>query len=275
MGKGIHVHGLTFHVEDQGDGPCLLLLHGFTGSAATWEPHAARYRKRYRTVAVDLIGHGLTDAPRDPARYRMGRCIDDLQALLDALGVERTAVLGYSMGGRVALHLASAHPERLWALVLESASPGIDDPEERARRRQADEALAAELESHGIESFVAKWEALPLWATQARLPQEVRDRVRRQRLQNRAHGLAGSLRGMGAGAMEPLYARLPHLTMPTLVIAGQRDEKYVRLGEQMARAMPRAELAIVPGAGHNVHLEEPDTFDSLVLNFLARHEPGR
>lgn len=275
MNRRIRVNGLTFHVDDEGSGPCLLLLHGFTGSAATWGPHAARYRERYRTVAVDLIGHGMTDAPPDPSRYRMERCIEDVWALLDALGVEGTAVLGYSMGGRVALHLAAADPGRLWALVVESASPGIDDPEERARRREADEALAAELEAHGIEAFVAKWEGLPLWATQARLPAEVRERVRRQRLQNRPQGLAGSLRGMGAGAMEPLHGRLPGMTVPTLVIAGERDEKYVRLGKQMARAMPRAELAIVPGAGHNVHLEEPDTFDGLVLSFLARHEPGR
>src|SRR6516164_1881590 len=122
----LQIHGIALHVEELGDGPPLLLLHGFMGSAESWVPRAAVFASHgLRTIAVDLIGHGRSEAPADPARYGMERCLEDLLEVLDRLRLPRTAVLGYSMGGRVALHLASAAPERVSALVLESASPGL------------------------------------------------------------------------------------------------------------------------------------------------------
>ncbi|MBX6341499.1 MAG: 2-succinyl-6-hydroxy-2,4-cyclohexadiene-1-carboxylate synthase, partial [Thermomicrobiaceae bacterium] len=220
------------------------------------------------TVAVDLLGHGASDAPRDPARYRMERCVADLLALLDALDLPRAAVLGYSMGGRVALHLALAAPERVGALVLESASPGIPDAAERAARRVSDAALADLIEREGIAAFVDHWERLPLWASQASLPREVRARLRAQRLAHRPDGLAGSLRGLGAGEMAPVHDRLGALGMPALLVAGALDEKYRALAEWMAIAMPRARVAVVPGAGHAVHLERPEAFLRAVGAFL-------
>ena len=263
----IAVNGVRLNVEVRGEGPALLLLHGFTGSSATWAPHADAW-PGLCTVAVDLLGHGDSDCPPDADRYRMERCVEDLTALLDRLGIERAGVLGYSMGGRVALHLALSAPDRLWALVLESASPGIEDAAEREERLRSDAALAGALERDGVAAFVERWEAQPLFASQARLPAGVREELRRQRLRNDPGGLANSLRGMGAAAQEPVLARLGELGVPVLLIAGAEDEKYCALARRMAAALPCARLEMVPEAGHAVHVEQPEAFAGAVRRFL-------
>lgn len=265
------VNGVEYNVERAGAGPPLVLLHGFTGSAATWTPFRSAFGE-FATFAVDLLGHGASDAPADPARYRMERTIDDLATLLDCLGVARAAWLGYSLGGRVALSLAVAYPERVAALVLESASPGIADPVARAARARDDEALADRLESEGIEPFVAHWERLPLFASQARLPDATRAALRRQRLANAPRGLANSLRGVGQGAQPPLHDRLSELAVPVLLVAGEEDEKFRWLAREMAVALPVAEVACIAGAGHATHLEQPHAFARVVQDFLQRQE---
>src|SRR3990172_7929303 len=191
----IDVDGLGLNVSVSGDGPCLLLLHGFTGSTETWTPFLDAWPD-FRTIAVDIVGHGRSDSPPDLDRHRMERCALDLVAVLDRLHVRETSILGYSMGGRVALHLALLIPDRLEALVLESASPGLDDPCARADRVRSDAELADAIERAGMEAFVARWETLPLFASQLCLPALVRERLRRQRLGNDPLGLANSLRGM-------------------------------------------------------------------------------
>lgn len=264
----VSVRGIETRVLVAGAGPALLLLHGFTGSAETWRPFLPALAARRRVIAPELIGHGRTAAPADAARYRMDECVADLLALLDRLGVEEFAVLGYSMGGRVALHLALAAPERVRALILESASPGITDPAERAERARSDEALAELIEREGIAAFVERWESQPLFATQRSLPAEVRERLRAERLGQRPVGLANSLRGMGTGAMEPAWDRLGELGMPALVLAGELDAKYVAIARAMEGRLPQARVAIVSGAGHAVHLEQPARFLELVTTFL-------
>ena len=263
------INDIQYYVECHGAGAPLVLLHGFTGSSATWAPYLAAWPAR--AIAVDLPGHGQTEAPGDPARYRMEATMADLVALLDQLGVRRAHVLGYSMGGRVALHLAAAHPERVATLIVESASPGLPTQAERDARVAADTALAASIERDGIAAFVDRWEALPLWASQASLPDEVRASLRAQRLNNRATGLANSLRGLGTGAQAPLHDQLADLPVPALVIAGMLDAKFVAIARSMAAALPQGRLALVPVAGHATHLEQPALFDRLVAGFLEEH----
>ena len=271
----IAVNGVNLNVDVRGRGPALLLLHGFTGSAATWTPHlsASGGWRGFTTVAVDLLGHGASDCPADPRRYRMERCLEDLVALLERLDVRRTAVLGYSMGGRVALHLALQAPERLWALILESASPGIEDACEREARARSDAALAEAIERDGVEAFVERWQALPLFDSQARLPAAVRQELRRQRLGNDQRGLANSLRGLGAGQQAPVLARMGGIGIPALLIAGALDDKYCDLARRMAAALPCARTEIVPDAGHAVHLERPEAFAGAVRGFLQECLP--
>jgi 2-succinyl-6-hydroxy-2,4-cyclohexadiene-1-carboxylate synthase len=280
----MEIDGARYNVETRGEGPPLVLLHGFTGSARTWDGHvesiatlAASKRdwRGHTTVLVDLLGHGLSDSPADPDRYRMERASEDLSVILDSLGHSaRAAVAGYSMGGRLALHFALAHPERVAALILEGASPGIRDPEERRRRIESDSELADFIEREGVPAFVERWEAAPLFETQRRLPAPAREALRAQRLRNDRAGLANSLRGMGAGVQEPLWDRLGELTAPTLLVAGEHDPKFRRINERMWDAMPRVGAATIPDAGHATHLEQPDRFDSRLVEFLWGDLPG-
>ena len=276
------VDGMRYHVARNGSGPPVLFLHGFTGSTETWAPFRARVGEMFSMVAVDLPGHGRTDSPPDVARYALDRLADDLAAILDQLGVQRTTVVGYSLGGRAALRFALRHPSRVAGLFLESASPGIADDGERAARRAADMALADAIEREGITAFVDRWEKLPLWESQAALSAEVRERLRAQRLANDPRGLANSLRGAGAGADSSVLDRLPSLTAPTLVLAGGSDEKYIALGKQIASAIPGGKLLVIPGecappgapgaegVGHAIHIERPSMFRSVMLGFLRQ-----
>jgi 2-succinyl-6-hydroxy-2,4-cyclohexadiene-1-carboxylate synthase len=260
--------GLQLHVAIDGAGPPLVLLHGFTGSTETWAPLRATLETQHTVVAVDLPGHGRSSVPTDAARYALPRFADDLAAVLDALDFERVALMGYSLGGRAALHFAVRHPERLTALVVESASPGIVDPVARTKRVADDSALAAEIERDGIETFVQRWETLPLWKSQRTLAADTRAVLRAQRLANDPFGMANSLRGAGAGAVDALGGELARLTMPTLVVAGALDAKYVAIGEALAAAIAGARLAVVPESGHAVHLEQPDALAALVLEWI-------
>jgi 2-succinyl-6-hydroxy-2,4-cyclohexadiene-1-carboxylate synthase len=258
-----------------GGKPPLVLLHGFTGSSASWQPVAGRLGRERTLVMPDLLGHGRSDAPSDPARYALECQVAGLVALLDELALERVCLLGYSMGGRIALRLALAAawnrlagPDRVSALVLESTSPGIVDPAERAARRNADEALADSLQRQGLDAFIDHWERQPLFASQQRLPATTRAALRAQRAGGSVEGLAASLRGAGAAAAEPVWSWLASLPVPTLVIAGDLDRKYVEISRAMARAIPHCRLEIVPEAGHAVHLERPECWTEIVLSFL-------
>lgn len=263
---------LRLHVVISGNGPALVLLHGFTGSSDTWNFLRPSLDSHYRVVALDLPGHGRSSSPESASRYSHERFADDLAGVLDSLDVERAAVLGYSMGGRAALRFAVAHPERTSALILESTSPGISERAEREERAASDAVLADFIEREGIEAFVSRWESLPLWETQRALPDAGRRMLRDQRLTNTPRGLANSLRGAGAGAGSDMLALAEGITSPALIIAGELDTKYVELGRRLARAIRRAQLEIIPGSGHATHLERPEAFTAAVAAFLATIE---
>ena len=268
----LNANGVIYHVEVQGSGPAVFLLHGFTGSSATWAPHLAAL-DAFTTVRIDFLGHGRSDAPADVQRYGMQACVEDVLAIRKHLGLRRCAVVGYSMGGRVAMRVALQAPECLWALVLESASPGIADPAERRARVAQDTKLAARIRNEGVADFANYWQALPLFASQSRLPQATRQALRKQRLQHTAAGLANSLQGLSAGLQEPVLQRLRDLRLPVLLLAGALDVKYRGLANDMAAMLPCGRVRIVPDAGHAVHLEQPAVFNAAVGDFLQAHAP--
>jgi 2-succinyl-6-hydroxy-2,4-cyclohexadiene-1-carboxylate synthase len=267
-------NGIALNVEFGGSGEPLVLLHGFMGSIKTWADHRPAFEDRYLTVAVDLPGHGLSDAPADPLRYRMERVMADLAAVFDRCQLDSVHLLGYS-GGRVAVHFAVAHPDRVRSLVLESALPGLADPAERRARIDSDEALAQRLERDGLAAFVDAWARLPLFASQERLPESIRADLRAQRLQNNVPGLANTLRGLGTGVQSPLWDRLVDVKTPTLLIVGALDAKFVSINRDMVSVMPHAQLVVVRDAGHTVHLEQPIVFDRLVLDHLTKQDARR
>ncbi len=183
-------------------------------------------------------------------------------------------MLGYSLGARIALRLAVAHPTVVRRLVLESPSAGLATSSEREARRAADDARAERLERDGIDAFVDEWQREPVFASHAALPPARAARLRAERLRNRPAGLATSLRGAGQGTMEPLHDRLAEVRAPTLVIAGALDPTGCDRAASVAAGIRGARLAVVADAGHTPHLETPSHFRSLAIEFL-KEDPAR
>lgn len=249
----------------------VVLLHGFTGSKDSWRDLREQLRPNRRVVSIDLPGHGGTRVGIDVENYSIERAAAIVIRLLtEVLAVPRFSILGYSMGGRLALFIALNYGAHINRLVLESASPGITDSGLRAARRQADAELAAFAESAGIEAFVKRWESIPLFESLARMPPEKIDRLRLERLACCVEELARSLRGMGTGAQPWLGDELPALRMPILAIAGALDLKFTAIGEQIAALVSDARFESIGGAGHAPHLERPREFNRVVTDFLNR-----
>lgn len=263
--------GCELHIEVSGSGSALLLLHGFTGSIEAWPAAAlAPLAPHFRLVRVDLLGHGRSSHCGNPARYALDEQVSDLCRVLDALDVESAVWAGYSMGGRLALGAAALRPERVRALVLESASPGLAGEVERRERARADEAWAERLLTDDLDRFVEQWMAQPLFASQQEsLSTGLLERERERRRRNDPVSLAANLRGFGTGIQPPLWDRLERIVAPTLLLAGERDAKFRDIAQRMARAMPNARTAAIAGCGHTIHLESPHEWGAEVLRFCA------
>jgi 2-succinyl-6-hydroxy-2,4-cyclohexadiene-1-carboxylate synthase len=241
-----------------------VFAHGFTQTARSWDSFTRVLQQRLAgitPVTVDLPGHG--DAP-PPADLDLWATAD---RLVDAGGPG--TYVGYSMGGRVALHAALAHPETVHGLVLIGATAGIEDRAERADRRTADERLADRLEAVGLEAFVDEWLRHPLFAGLT----EATD-LRADRLRNTAAGLAASLRATGTGTQGPLWDRLGEIDAPVLVLAGERDGKFRELGARLAAGLPHATFTVIGDAGHSVHLEQPEATADAVAAWDRVRAPG-
>jgi 2-succinyl-6-hydroxy-2,4-cyclohexadiene-1-carboxylate synthase len=227
----------------------VVLLHGFSGTHRAWDGVAARlHPERYLPRAVDLPGHG--DAADSPRPITFAGCVDHVLAR----SPERFVLGGYSLGGRIALHVALAAPRRITRLILISTTAGIEDPSERAERSVSDHRLADELEHVPFEDFIEQWRAQPLFATES---PEVDALARQDQRRNRPEALAAALRGIGSGEMTPVWDRLTELEMPVTVLVGDRDARYVALGKRMVELIPEADLLLAPG-GHGLPLENPE-----------------
>jgi 2-succinyl-6-hydroxy-2,4-cyclohexadiene-1-carboxylate synthase len=240
-----------------GTGPRLVLCHGFTQTKGSWGAFGEALGEHRSIVAVDLPGHGDS---RDIDLDVVGAA----HALLDTVGDQPFDLLGYSMGGRVALTASMMQPEALGALILIGATPGIADRAERAARREQDTALADLLESSDdLEGFLDRWLAQPLFAGLS--PEGA---LRDARLANTTSGLAASLRHMGTATQQPAWGFLDMITVPCLLLAGESDEKFSRIASEMAQEMALATLAIAPGAGHACHLEQPRAVADVIERWL-------
>lgn len=264
----------------------VVLLHGFTGSAEAMNRLSEGLREKlseglsdgsgeglsetHRVFAIDLPGHGNAATPHAIEHFSMEATVSCVWDALDGLGLERASLVGYSMGGRVALSAAVACPDRVAKVVCIGASPGIADQIERDKRRLADEALADSILADGVERFVDQWLAQPLFATLAeRLSSSDFQATREQRLANSPEGLTLSLRGIGTGTMEPLHEPLADADFPCLWIAGAEDSKFAVIAEEMSKAMPNGSHTLIPDAGHSAHLENPAATLRAITAFLA------
>lgn len=237
----------------------VVLVHGFTQTARCWAPIDQSLAADHEVVAVDAPGHGGSTA----ISASFAEAVD---LVVGAGGPG--AYLGYSMGGRLALAAAIAQPDAIQRLVLVGASPGVADPDERAARIAADEALADRIEAIGVDAFLDEWLALPLFAGLHPAAAHLDERRR-----NTATGLADSLRRCGTGAQPSQWDRLGELgarRLPVLLVVGEHDAKFRAIAEAMAAAIgPSASIAVVPGAGHTAHLEQPAAFLATARPFLA------
>ena len=251
----------------------VVVLHGFTGSAKAMEPLAERLVAGLdaRIIGPDLIGHGRSEAPHDLDLYRVEAMAGQVVAVADALGCDTFHLVGYSMGGRVALTLGCTAPRRLRSLCLIGATPGIADPDERQRRAEADRERAERL-AEDFEAFVDEWMADPLFAGQAALGDAHLRAARAQRLASNPAGLARSLIAGGTGSMTPLHERLPVCNPPTLLVVGARDAKFCAIAEELTKALPRASVAAIEDAGHAAHIEQPDATAAAISEFIGKAE---
>ncbi|WP_066063222.1 2-succinyl-6-hydroxy-2,4-cyclohexadiene-1-carboxylate synthase [Neobacillus soli] len=266
----VNIDGIHYHVEVCGDGVFpLVLLHGFTGDASTWLPFYDNWGKHFKLIVPDIIGHGKTESSDQINRYQIESAASDLKRILDVMGVDKVHLLGYSMGGRLALTFTLLFPERVRSLILESASPGLSTEKERELRRMKDAELAQFINEKGISSFVDYWEGIPLFSTMKRLPATLKKKIRDQRLSNSAAGLYYSLLGMGTGSQPSWWgAPLEQLTCEVLLLTGGEDKKFCDIAENMLRELKNATWIVIENSGHAIHVEEPEKFGTIVSDFL-------
>ena len=262
-GMGIHCTHLA------GEGNLLVALHGFTGDGSTMAPLVDRIRGSRPAVLVDLIGHGGSQAPEHLEHYSMASVVDQVLSIIGPHQPGTVHLLGYSMGGRVALSMAARAPWYFASITLLSASAGIEDPTERSTRHDADLALAERLEEIGLDAFVDEWLSNKIFESYvAGLTAAELAVTKAQRDEGNVVGWANSLRGTGTGAMPPLWAVLPSIRSPFLAVAGSLDQKYRDLAERLASAVHAGQHAIIEGAGHVVHRENLLAVASIVGSFL-------
>jgi 2-succinyl-6-hydroxy-2,4-cyclohexadiene-1-carboxylate synthase len=253
----VTLHHRSVPEVPSGDRPSLVLVHGFTQNADCWGSFAERLSASFDLVLVDAPGHGRS--------HHDDASLEEAADLIGAVGGP-AHYLGYSMGGRMLLHLALRRPELVRSLTLIGATAGIDDPAERADRRAADERLAMSLLTDGLEVFLDRWLALPLFAGL-----DETTACRPERLANRPEGLAASLRQCGTGTQAPLWEELDQIAAPVLLLAGSDDAKFTSLADRMARSLPHAHRGAAAG-GHPIHSERPEEVAALVTDFVTMHD---
>lgn len=248
-------NGVHIYYEVHGTGPAVLLTHGYSATAAMWRPNLAALSQRYRLILWDMRGHGQSDSPDDPAAYSEEATIGDMAALLDAHGVEQAVIGGLSLGGYMSLAFHLAHPGRVRALMLFDTGPGYKKDEARAGWNQRAEATARAFETRGLAALGRGAEVL---ASSHRSVQ----------------GLAHAARGMLAQRDARVINALDAITVPTLVLAGAKDEPFLAATEYMAGKIPGATKVIIPDAGHAANIDQPEAFNRAVLTFLERVGDG-
>lgn len=267
----VTVRGIDIHVEIFGDEgrPTLLFLHGFTGSTVTWREVSKLLEAQYRIICVDLTGHGKTTVPKDPDRYSMEQQILDLEDLVKILGIDTFTLIGYSMGGRVALGYTTTYPERITTLILESSSPGLKTIAERMARIEADTTLAEKLKTEGLQAFIDFWENVPLFDTQKKLTQDKRLAIRNERLSQNKMGLVNSLKGIGTGSQPSYWEALSTIRCPVLLITGEFDKKFVAISREMQLLFPFVRHETINQAGHAIHVEKSRIFATMIKEHIS------
>ncbi len=261
--------GVTLAYSTWGEGErALLLLHGFTGNRTAFDHLRPLLSGAVRAIAVDLPGHGETPLPQRKGREGFLETVQAIVELVDRLGLPSVDLLGYSQGARIALGVALHAPRRFGRLILESGSPGLHRRMERAERREQDGRRASFILRNGVEAFLDRWEAQPLFESLRRLPPELQAALRERRRSCTAEGLVGALECLGLGMQPDYWPELHRQRLPTLLLTGALDEKFTQLARRMATELPVVWRHTIPDCGHAPHLEAPEVYAREVLSFL-------
>ncbi|MBN1211111.1 MAG: 2-succinyl-6-hydroxy-2,4-cyclohexadiene-1-carboxylate synthase [candidate division Zixibacteria bacterium] len=257
-----------YELNGSPENPVILLLHGFLGGKDDWTEITDRLCENFLTVTVDLPGHGYTQVNGIDKYYTMPSCAWGMINFLDQLKIKKCHLVGYSMGGRLALYLAVNYPVRFDKIIIESSSPGLKTAVESKARIKSDKILSRRLETENFEDFLNDWYRQPLFES---MPKDTRfKKLFKKRLKSDPLLLAKSLRQMGTGAQPSLWAELVKIQAPILFIAGDKDEKFKALAYAMSDLCKRAEISIINNCGHNVHFEKPLEFYEQLNNFLIK-----
>ena len=246
------LNGIKIEYQDGGHGPAVLLGHGYSATGRMWDGQRAALGDRWRVISWDMRGHGQTESPSDPAQYSAALTVADMRALLGHCGVERAVIGGLSLGGYVSLAFYMAHPEMVRALVICDSGPGYRNAEARAAWNKRAHERAGELESKGLEVLAGR-------------SREMREAMGHHAS---AQGLAHAARGMLAQDGSRVIDGLGSVRVPTLIIVGDQDQPFLAPCEYMAKKIPGARLEVIPGAGHSSNLDQPETFNRVLGDFL-------
>jgi 2-succinyl-6-hydroxy-2,4-cyclohexadiene-1-carboxylate synthase len=257
---------LSYSLIGNPNRPTILFLHGFLGDRHEFQPISDLLTNEYQCLSLDLPGHGATQVTED-SDYEIEPTARAIIAALDQLHISRCFLVGYSMGGRLALYLTLRFPDRFIGTVLESASPGLKTEAEREQRSQRDWQWAAELETADFAQFLVKWYDQPLFASLRRSPDF--GQLLEQRRQNRSAELAKSLRYLGTGAQPSLWQELERNRVPLGLVVGEWDQKFVAIIREMRLLCPTAQLQVMKDCGHNVHFENGQGFIEHLKSFLT------
>ena len=261
----ITVGDCTYGVSVIGDGEPIVCFHGFSESGNTWDNVKLVNHAMYR---IDCIGHGQSDKPRSLEPYTIPAMLEDMHTVINLAVGDKYALMGYSMGARLALLYALQYGDEVQALVLESGSVGIADETERQARVDSDEALAQNIESLDSAWFANMWANVSIFASQQSLPDAVKAKIQACRQHNQVHALANTLRGSGQGIMPYVGDELHRLPCRTLYVSGSLDTKYDGIRQSVFEGQPNVTTHCIEGAGHNTHIEQPEEFSAVVLDFL-------
>lgn len=268
MSRGVRAK-LRYETTGDPSNPAVLFLHGFMGSNCDWHDVIGGLTDDFFCIAVDLPGHGHSVNLQGDEHYTMAGAAGLVAHVLDEIGIGEAHVVGYSMGGRLALYFALHYPERCRDTVIESASPGLRHETDRAARREVDETRARRLETQEYAMFLEEWYRMPMFASLER-HEGLLERLITARMRNSPNELARSLRMMGTGSQPSLWAELEDVEVSVLAIAGALDGKYVEIAERMSVLTPRIRTAIISNAGHDVHAERPTIYLDLIREYLTK-----
>tara|TARA_E500000331_G_scaffold310537_1_gene317354 strand:+ start:24 stop:782 length:759 start_codon:yes stop_codon:yes gene_type:complete len=241
----------NLYYEDDGKGTAILMTHGFVASTGMWDGQVEAFKDHFRLIRWDMRGHGRTECPDDQSAYGQGITVADMVAILDHLEVDKAIIVGHSLGGFMSLRLNVMHPERVSALVLQGCGPGYRSDDSRAKWNERVDGRAKTIIEEGYKALGGA----------AEVPVS---------LQRSNQELAMAARGILAQVDAKVIDSLPHIDVPTLVIIGAGDSYYLQGSEYMANRIPGAEHVVVPGAGHGVNVDQPETVNKAYEAFFAK-----